>query len=157
MASISGFGIACARPMAALAALSLSVAAPAQPQPQGTTDLTIEIVGLRDAKGVVRLCLTANPHDFPDCKGRDAVSATVRASRTPIHHTFRAVPAGVYAIGAFHDANGNGKLDTMMGIPKEGFAFSRNPAIKPRAPRFNEASFRSNGPSLPALKMKYLL
>ena len=147
--------------MAALAALSLIVAVPTRAQPQplapATTDLTIEISGLRDAKGVVRLCLTANPHDFPDCKGHDAVSATVNASRTSIRYTFRAIPVGTYAIGAFHDANKNDKLDTMIGIPREGFAFSRNPAIKPRAPYFNEASFKSNGSPLPALKMKYLL
>ena len=137
MASISDFGIACARPMAALAALSLGVGASAQAPT--TTDLTIEIAGLRDAKGVVRLCLTADPRDFPDCKGRDAVAATVKASRSPIRYTFRAVPAGNYAIASFHDANGNGKLDTMLGIPKEGFAFSRNPALKPRAPRLQRS------------------
>ena len=159
MGFISEFGIACVRPMAVLAALSLSAAAPARPPAPATatTDLTIEIAGLRDARGVVRLCLTSNPHGFPDCKGADAVHATVKASRAPMHYQFRGVPAGIYAIGAFHDANGNGKLDTMMGIPKEGFAFSRNPPTKPRAPRFNEASFRSNGPPLPPLKMKYLL
>lgn len=144
--------------MAALAALSLSVAAPAQPQAAATTtDLTIEIAGLRDAKGVVRLCLTANQRDFPDCKGHDAVAATVRASLSPIRYTFRAIPAGNYAIAAFHDANSNGKLDKMMGMPKEGFAFSRNPPMRPRAPHFNEASFRSNASPLPPLKMKYLL
>lgn len=161
MASISGFGIACARPMAALAALSLSVAAPApaQPtlQPSTPTDLTIEIAGLRDDKGVVRLCLTANPRDFPECRGRDALAATVKASRAPVRYTFHGVPAGNYAIAAFHDANSNGKLDTMLGMPKEGFAFSRNPPMKPRAPHFNEASFRSNASPLPPLKMKYLL
>ena len=155
MASISEFGIACARPMAALAALTLSVAALAQTP--ATTDLTIEIGGLRDARGMVRICLTANPKSFPDCKGSDAVHATVKASLTPVRYQFKSLPAGIYAVGAFHDANGNGKLDTMMGIPKEGFAFSRNPAMRPRAPNFNEASFRSNGPPLPALKMKYLL
>lgn len=161
MVSISGFGIACVRPMAALAALSLSVAVPvmaqSQPQASATTDLTIEIDGLRDAKGVVRLCMTASPRDFPDCKGRDAMAATVKASRAAVRYTFRDVPAGTYAIASFHDANGNGKLDTMMGMPKEGFAFSRNPPMKPRAPYFNEASFRSNGSPIPSLKMKYLL
>jgi uncharacterized protein (DUF2141 family) len=117
----------------------------------------IEIVGLRDARGSVQICLTANPKGFPECKGPDAVHVIVKASLTPIHYQFKGLPAGTYAIGAFHDANGNGKLDTMMGIPREGFAFSRNPAMRPRAPYFNEASFKSNGPPLPALKMKYLL
>lgn len=157
MVSISGFGIACARPMAALAALSLSAAVPAQPHPSTTTDLTIEIAGLRNAHGVIKLCLTPNPHDFPDCKGRDAIAGTVKASRSAIRYTFRAVPTGAYAIAAFHDANGNGKLDTIIGLPKEGFAFSRNPVTKMRAPHFHEASFRSNGSPLPPLKMKYLL
>lgn len=135
--------------------MSLGIAAPAQAP--ATTDLTIEIAGLRDARGVVRICLTASPREFPDCKNKDAIHATVKATLSPIHHQFRALPPGTYAIGAFHDANGNGKLDTMMGIPREGFAFSRNPAMKPRAPHFNEASFRSNGPPLAPLKMKYLL
>lgn len=158
MASISEFGIACARLMAVLAASSLSAAAPAQPRPQpAMIDLTIEIDGLRDANGVVRICLTANARDFPDCKAHDAVSAVVKASQLPIRYTFKSIPTGVYAVGALHDANDNGKLDTMMGIPREGFAFSRNPAIKPRAPHFDETSFRTNGSPLPTLKMKYLL
>ena len=155
MASISDFGIAFALPMAGLAALSLSVAAPAQAP--GTTDVQIEIVGLRDAKGLVRLCLTASPKGFPDCKGAAIILGSIKASTASLRYTFRDVPAGSYAVAVFHDANGNGKLDTMMGMPKEGFAFSRNPAMKMRAPRFNEASFESNGRPLAPLKMKYLL
>ncbi len=67
------------------------------------------------------------------------------------------MPIGIYAVSAIHDANNDGKLNTMFGIPTEGFAFSRNPAMKMRAPRFNESSFDSNGRSLEPLKMKYLL
>ncbi len=105
---------------------------------------------------MIRLCLTNSPLGFPDCKDAAAVHATVKASLAPVRYHFHALPPGTYAIGAFHDANGNGRLDTMMGIPREGFAFSRNPAMRPRAPHFNEASFKSNGPPLPPLKMKYL-
>lgn len=155
MVSISGSGIAFAIPMAGLAALSLSVAALAQGP--GTTDVQVEIVGLRDARGVVRLCLTRDSKSFPDCKAGSAVHATIKAGKGPLRYTFVAVPVGTYAIAAFHDANGDGKLNTMLGIPKEGFAFSRNPAMRARAPRFNEASFESNGRSLDPLKIKYLL
>lgn len=102
------------------------------------------------------MCLTSDPKDFPNCKGA-ALNATIKASMTPLHYAFRSVPVGTYAVAVFHDANGNGKLDTAMGIPKEGFAFSRNPKMRMRAPRFNEASFESNGRSLAPLKMKYLL
>lgn len=155
MASISDFGIAFAPPMVALAALSLSGTAPAQSP--ATIDIQIEIAGLRNAHGLVRLCLTRDHGSFPDCKGPGVVHGTVKASLAPLHYVFRAVPAGTYAVAAFHDANENGKLDTMMGIPKEGFAFSRNPKMHMRAPHFIEASFESNGRALAPLKMKYLL
>ena len=155
MASISDFGIDFALPMAALAALSLSVAASAQTP--ATNDIQIEIAGLRNAQGSVRFCLTRDHKNFPDCKGSGVVHGTVKASLAPLHYTFRDVPVGTYAVAAFHDANGNGKLDTMMMIPKEGFAFSRNPKVHMRAPHFIEASFEGNAQPPAPLKMKYLL
>ena len=155
MASISDFGIVFVLPMAALAASSGSVAAPAHSPP--TSDIQIEIGGLRNAHGLVRMCLTRDPKAFPDCKAPGDLHVAVHASVKPLRYTFRALPAGTYALAAFHDANGNGKLDTMMGIPREGFAFSRNPAIRARAPRLDETSFENNGRALPSLKMKYLL
>jgi uncharacterized protein (DUF2141 family) len=42
----------------------------------------------------------------------------------------------------FHDENGNGKLDkNVVGIPKEGYGASNNPARKMRPPTFEEAKF----------------
>ncbi len=118
----------------ALAILSLSVAAPAQLPT--TNDIQIEIAGLRDAHGLIRLCLIRDPKTFPTCKGPDIVHATVKASVASIHYSFRAIPAGPYAVAMFHDANGNGKLDTMMGIPTEA---SLSRAI-PRCMRGRRAS-----------------
>ena len=117
----------------------------------------MEIVGLRDARGVVHLCLTREPKGFPECKGAGNFKASIRASRAPLHYEFRSVPPGIYALSAIHDANNDGKLNTTFGMPTEGFAFSRNPPMKMRAPRFNEASFESEGRLLEPLKMKYLL
>lgn len=122
-----------------------------------TSDIRIEISGLRDAQGLVRLCLTAEPKAFPDCKGPSAVHASAKASMAPVHYTFVGVPVGTYAVAAFHDANGNGRLDTMIGIPKEGFAFSRNPKLHARAPFFSEAAFENDRKPLSPLKMKYIL
>ena len=117
----------------------------------------MEIAGLRDAKGVVRLCLTSRADDFPDCKKSGAVSGWVKAGGGTLVYTFHNVAPGTYAIAAFHDANGNNKLDTSLGIPREGFAFSRNPAMRPRAPRFNETSFAAGPQSVQRLQMRYLL
>ena len=117
----------------------------------------MEIDGLRDSKGVVRLCLTARRDDFPDCKKGGAVSGTAKASKSGVRYVFHNVAPGTYAIAAFHDANGNTKLDTSLGIPREGFAFSQNPPIRPRAPHFDEADFAVSGNSSLRLKMRYLL
>ena len=54
------------------------------------------------------------------------------------------------------DANGNGKLDTFAGIPREGYGFSRNPPFRPRAPRWEEAVFSLPGESAAAIKLRNL-
>ena len=155
MASTSAFGIIGAAPIAALAASSLAVAQPAATS--AGYSLTVKIDGLRDSKGVVRLCLTSRADAFPQCKAGAALTATVKARQGTVEHRFLGVRPGAYAIAAFHDANGNGKLDKMMGMPREGFAFSRNPPMRPRAPTFKEAHFTLDREGEQSLHMRYLL
>ncbi len=111
---------------------------------------------LRGARGVVRLCLSASPTHFPKC-GAGSRGADIAIRPGEVRHVFTGVRPGVYAIAAFHDANRDGKMDTLMGIPREGFAFSRNPDLRPRPPRFGEASFASGGGAVQHLRMRYLL
>lgn len=132
-------------------------AGPASGQPATLASVTVEIEGLRDAKGVVRLCLTARNDDFPDCKKRGAMSGSVKAGKGTLRYTFDAVAPGTYAIAAFHDANSDSKLNTSFGMPREGFAFSRNPPMRPRPPRFNESDFAVGGSTVQRIKMRYLL
>lgn len=155
MASTSAFGIIGAALIAALAASSLAAAQPAAPGP--SYSLTVKIDGLRDSKGVVRICLTSRADAFPQCKAGAALTATVKAAKGAVDYRFEGVRPGTYAIAAFHDANGNGKLDKMMGMPREGFAFSRNPPMRPRAPTFKEAHFAVGGEGGQVLHMRYLL
>ena len=70
---------------------------------------------------------------------------------------FENLPAGQYALAIVHDENGNNKLDTFAGIPKEGYGFSRNPGFKPRAPKFAEAEVQVQGASTAAIKLRYIL
>ncbi len=50
------------------------------------------------------------------------------------------LPIGSYAISAYHDINGNGKLDkNLLGIPTEPYAFSNHARPKFRAPNWEEA------------------
>ncbi len=55
---------------------------------------------------------------------------------------FPALPHGTYAVAAYHDENGNGKLDTnWMGIPREGTAASNNAKGFMGPPKFRDARF----------------
>ena len=92
---------------------------------------------------------------FPDCKRRGlAQSAAIKDRVATV--SFSHVAPGSYAIAAFHDENNNGRLDTFMGIPREGFGFSRNPPVRTRAPRFLECDFEVSTNISTAIAIKYL-
>lgn len=138
----------------AIAASSLIAAA----SPTGNADLVVKLDNLRNAKGLVRLCLTANPAHFPDCKDDPAArTASVDAAKSGSVH-FEGLAPGRYAISAIHDENGNGKLDTMAMMPREGFGFSRNPAIHFGPPKFGAAQFvLEPGANEQHVKIRYML
>ncbi len=59
---------------------------------------------------------------------------------------FKDVPAGTYGISAYHDENGNGKLDSnFFRIPKEGTAASNDARGKMGPPKFEDARFVYEG------------
>lgn len=134
----------------ALAALLLPAASP-------TASLELDVQKLRSVKGVLRICLTARPQSFPDCKNDpNAISRSVPATQTAV--MFDGLAPGNYAAAIIHDENGNKKLDTLMGIPREGFGFSRNPAIGFGPPKFDAARFAVDGAGKPQqVRMRYLL
>ncbi|MCP3736039.1 DUF2141 domain-containing protein [Sphingomonas sp. RP10(2022)] len=102
--------------------------------------LDVSVGHLRSAKGMLRVCLTADPANFPACvDDADAVTRSVPAGTHALR--FDGLPLGQYAVAVIHDENGNAKLDTIAGIPREGFGFSRNPVIRFGAPRFAAARF----------------
>ncbi len=56
------------------------------------------------------------------------------------------VPAGQYAVQAFHDENANGEVDrAMFGIPREGVGFLRNARIALSPPKWRDAFFVHQG------------
>jgi uncharacterized protein (DUF2141 family) len=106
----------------------------------------------------VRLCLTRDPAHFPACNGDPAaVRRSVPAAQAASIH-LRGVEPGTYALSVVHDENDNSRLDRFMGIPREGFGFSRNPRMRMGPPRFEEARFAVTGASLRQIvRMSYLL
>lgn len=106
---------------------------------------------------MLRLCLTREPGNFPDCRdGAAAITRNVPASAP--HIRFEGLAPGDYALAVIHDENGNARLDTMVGIPREGFGFSQNPRIGFGPPRFAAARFAvvPGGPGQ-QVRIRYLL
>jgi uncharacterized protein (DUF2141 family) len=136
----------------ALAALISGVAANAS----ADASLEVSVSGLRNKKGNVLVCLTANSKAFPDCsKDPNAQKRSVKATAAG-SISFADIAAGTYALSLIHDENGNGKLDTSLAIPSEGFGFSRNPKITFGPPKFKSAAFAISGAASQSVKMKYM-
>lgn len=122
------------------------VALPEGEKPQETT-LTVEVTGLRSAKGQLVYSLFAGADGFPDKGEKARTSGTVPPNDDKTaHFTVPKLAPGLYALTLFHDENSNGKLDTKtFGIPKEGFGFSNDPKIRMGPPRFKDAAFLITG------------
>lgn len=118
--------------------------------------LEIDVTGLRSTKGIILVCLTANPERFPDCEGgKDSRLLRVFASK-PGPIVVKGLAPGRYAVSLVHDENGNGRLDKALLIPREGFGFSRNPKIGFGPPKFSavEVAVGDGNVRIP-VKMKY--
>ena len=157
--SVSGTGFAAPTAVSAnlrrLAPLMLLLGLAAAAPP---AEIEIRVQGLRNTNGAVRLCLTRNPAHFPDCNSDPAaLKRSVPAAQAGSIRLTGVAP-GAYALAVLHDENGNGRLDKFMGIPREGFGFSRNPRIRMGPPRFDEVRFEVNGGTVrQVVQMKYLL
>ena len=144
----------------ALAGLALMLgsvpAHAAEDAASGTLSVTIE--GLRSSKGMIRACLTRSKALYLKCdKDPAALKANVAAG-PGAKLEFTGVAPGDYVLAVVHDENGNSKVDTMLGIPREGVGFARNPSMMFGPPKFESARFHvAAGANTQAVKMKYFL
>ena len=119
--------------------------------------LTVALDHLRSARGLVRVCLTADPTNFPACID-DADAVTLSLPAADRRFSLPGLAPGDYAMAVIHDENGNGKLDTFAGIPREGYGFSRNAAARFGPPRFAAARFTlGREPGDQRITMRYIL
>jgi uncharacterized protein (DUF2141 family) len=104
-----------------------------------TGSITINVGNVRSARGRVVVDICPQDRFLGDgCAWHGEVQAV--AGTTTI--TVPNVPAGQYAVQAFHDENANGDVDRgMFGIPKEGVGFSRNARIGLGPPKWRDAYF----------------
>jgi uncharacterized protein (DUF2141 family) len=122
----------------------------------GSIDANVQ--GLRSSKGKVLVCLTMRADHFPDCRDDPQARRMAIPAAQAAELRITGLPTGGYAIALIHDENSNNKLDTVLGIPKEGFGFSRNPVIRFGPPKFAAARFDvTSGTVDETVRIKYML
>ncbi|HMQ07027.1 MAG TPA: DUF2141 domain-containing protein [Saprospiraceae bacterium] len=121
---------------------------------QAQWTLSVELEDIKHETGKIFVAIYDNSLSFRN------ENLVIRDTILPINKftgriLFNNMPSGEYAVTLFHDVNDNGKLDTnILGIPKEPYGFSNNPAIRMKAPNFEKCKFTMNSDLLISIIMK---
>ncbi len=103
-------------------------------------EVEIRLHGVASSEGKVRVALFEDQAAFD--ADRRLAGSFVSASPNGVEIVFRGVPAGTYAISAFHDRNDNSELDrNLVGMPVEPFGFSNDARGTFGPPSFEKMSF----------------
>lgn len=118
-------------------------------------DLALEITPVRSDKGTINISLYHQPDGFKD-EAKAFLQARLPAKTGALHHVFTGLPAGRYAVIAYHDENADGKMNRRFGmIPEEGYGVSNNPELF-GPPKFDACAIdlKDSGSSQ-TIKLKY--
>lgn len=101
----------------------------------------IDISGMKNSNGNLNVALYNSSSTFNDPDNafkRFVIKAVSGSTRLVLD----SIPQGTYAFAVLHDENSNNTMDkNLLGIPKEGFAFSNNAIGSFGPPSFDEAKF----------------
>ncbi|MDY7021081.1 MAG: DUF2141 domain-containing protein [Cyanobacteriota bacterium] len=110
---------------------------------EATTEssLNVEIKGLKDQQGQVCLSLFSSRQGFPDSKENALQTQCIQLGTDEPKISFENLTPGNYAVAVFHDKNSDQNLNlNSLGIPTEGFGFSRNPTVLAGPPQFDDTA-----------------
>jgi uncharacterized protein (DUF2141 family) len=107
-----------------------------------SSNLRINLQGIRNNKGVILLSLFSSADGYPSdaSKADQKIRMPVKKLQVPI--VFKNIKPGKYAIALLHDEDEDGKTaTTFLGLPKEGYGFSNNVMGLAGPPSYQKASF----------------
>jgi uncharacterized protein (DUF2141 family) len=116
--------------------------------------LTVKLDGKTGEKGEYFYALFSREDGYPDDVNKSISKGKISAKEKEF--LIKDIPQGKYALTLFHDENSNAKLDTFMGIPEEGFAFSNNPRIFFGLPSFKKSRFEVHEETSITIEVKKL-
>lgn len=108
----------------------------------------VSVTGIKSKNGQILLAVFRDEKSFREEKP----SAKHRFPKTALSHGALNIsvdlPQGVYGLALVDDENGNGKLDkNLIGIPKEGVAFSNFYLSGMSKPKFSDFKVEQQSPS----------
>ena len=133
----------------AVAAL-LAFAAPAfAPSADNRLTLTFETGA---GTGAIMVALYDSEAAYEGGQPARATQVDVAAGQ---HEAVFDLPAGAYGMKAFHDVNGNGKMDVNpFGMPTEPFAFSNNAVGNMGPAKWDRARFEVSGATAQTIRIR---
>lgn len=125
------------------------------PAPENTGTLTVEITNIKNTKGMIQIGLYKKPENFPSPTKQYKVKRIKPTGKT-LKYEFKGLPLGKYALGIYHDENGDKKCNrNLIGIPTEAYAFSRNFRPGMSAPKFSDCSVTLTKTKSISIKLVY--
>jgi uncharacterized protein (DUF2141 family) len=104
-----------------------------------TQDVILEINNIKEVKGYIWVGVYNNAQYFLNQEKAILVKGEAVKKAGVLYVELKGLPIGAIAVAVFHDLNGNGELDqTLVGIPKEPYAFSQKLKSKWRPPQFED-------------------
>ena len=123
-----------------------------------TSDLTIQITGLKSSFGKCVIYLYKDEKGFPTEPKYALAKTSAIIKNNKAIAVFKGIVASEYAISVIHDENNNGKIDTnFLGIPKEGIGTSNNAKSRLGPPSYTVSRFTvDNNNNIINITVKYL-
>ncbi len=102
--------------------------------------LAVHLHEVAHERGTLRVAVYADAKAFRK-ENQAFLTAEIPAAPGTQTVQFDNVPAGTYAVLAYHDEDGNGELNRRLGMfPAEGYALSNNPKVM-GPPAFIDSAF----------------
>ncbi|WP_317900109.1 DUF2141 domain-containing protein [Aurantibacillus circumpalustris] len=120
--------------------------------------LHIQVSGIRNSSGNIRLAFYSNSKSFDDEKPlfirKVAKKEVLNSSLKMVYNDLK---AGVYGIAILDDENSNDKMDYGWVLPKEGFGFSDYYHTNMKRPKFESFDFALKDEiKIVEIKVRYL-
>lgn len=116
---------------------------PASVSTAENSDLEIAVKGVRNQVGHVSIAVFNKEDGFPENIEKAYALQISEIEKGQARFYFEDLPAGEYAFAILHDEDRDGRMKkNLLGIPREGFAFSLNFRPGFKSPSFRQTSFR---------------